>query len=57
MYLSGDTLMNYKSYPTKKSTPSRLARKGARRNVFLFNKYEAKKLKSKLRRERRALAE
>jgi len=46
--------MNYKSYPTKKEKPSRLARKGSRREIFLFNKYEAKRIKTKLRRERNA---
>lgn len=34
--------MNYKSYGTVKSTPSRMARKHMRQVVFLFNKKAAK---------------
>jgi len=47
--------LNYKEYPNKQKTPSRMSRKRARRDVFLFNKYEPKKLRSKLRRERRLI--
>ena len=43
--------MQYKSYATKKDTKSRLARKQARRGVFVFNKKAAK-----LRRKARRLA-
>jgi len=48
--------MQYKSYGNKKTAPSRMTRKRQRRDVFLFNKTESKKLRSKLRRERRELA-
>ncbi len=34
--------MDYKSYPTKKGTPSRLARKHRRREVFVANKKAAR---------------
>jgi hypothetical protein len=40
--------MNFKSYGTRKSTPSRMARKHVRREVFIFNK--------KLSKTRRKLA-
>lgn len=43
--------MNFKSYPTKKGTPSRRARKAERNNVFRNNK----SLRAKMNRERRAL--
>ena len=33
----------YKPHPTAKDTPSRMNRKRARTDVFLYNKYEAKK--------------
>jgi hypothetical protein len=49
--------MNYKAYGDKKITPSRMTRKRARRDVFIFNKKETKRLKALQRRERRALAE
>jgi hypothetical protein len=29
--------MNYKSYPTKKDTPSRKVRKGERNSTFIYN--------------------
>lgn len=35
--------MQYKSYPTAKATPNRLARKHERMTVFIFNKKMAKK--------------
>lgn len=54
MYDLGDTMIAYR---TKKDTPSRLTRKQARRSTFLENKTAIKKLKSKLRRERQAVAE
>jgi len=47
----------YKSYPNKQKTPSRMSRKRARRDVFVYNKTAAKKLRSLRRRERQALAE
>jgi hypothetical protein len=46
-----------KAYPNKKSASSRMTRKRARRDVFMYNKTEAKKLRSSLRRQRRLLAE
>ncbi len=49
--------MMYKEYADKKKTPSRMSRKRARREVYLFNKNEPKRLKAKLRRERRAQSE
>ena len=44
--------MNYEAYPDKKKTPSRLARKQARRGVFIKNKKLKKLLRKKLRAER-----
>ena len=41
--------MNFKPYPTKKTVPSRLTRKGARREVFLFNKKLSKTRKKAAR--------
>lgn len=40
--------MNYKAYGNTKSTPSRMARKRARRDVYVFNR-KAKKLMRKQR--------
>lgn len=45
--------MNYLPYATKKSTPNRKTRKGARNTVFIKNKKSKKLLKSQARRERR----
>lgn len=42
--------MNFKSYPKEKDTPARLARKQARRSIFIYNK----KLGKLLRKQRRA---
>ena len=33
----------YKAYPTSKDTTSRKSRKSSRKNIFNYNKYEAKK--------------
>jgi hypothetical protein len=44
--------MNYMAYPKEKDTPSRLARKQARRSVFITNKKLKKLLRKKLRLER-----
>lgn len=41
--------MNYLPYPTKKNTPSRKTRKGARRDIFLKNKASRKLLKKQKR--------
>lgn len=49
--------MNYKPYGNKKTAPSRMTRKRLRRDVFMFNKTEVKRLRSALRRQRRELAE
>jgi hypothetical protein len=46
---SGVKEMNYKSYLTKEKAPSRMSRKRARRDIFVFNK-KAKKLLLKQRR-------
>jgi len=45
--------MTYKSYPTRKDTPSRMTRKRARKEVFLYNRYEAKKIAKQKRKEER----
>lgn len=42
----------YQKYPNKKEKPSRLARKGSRRTIFLFNKTLTKKAKKLLRTQR-----
>lgn len=34
--------MQYKSYPNKKTTPQRMARKRSRQDVFQFNRKAAK---------------
>jgi len=47
--------MNYKSYSNKKSTPSRMARKRARRDVFNFNRKAKKLLRKQARSERAQL--
>lgn len=39
----------FKSYPTKKTTPSRMARKHSRREVFVHNKKAAKLRRKALR--------
>jgi hypothetical protein len=49
--------MHYKSYGTRKDTPSRMARKHKRREVFVANKKMAKARKKAARLERKALAE
>ncbi len=46
--------MTYKSYGTRKSTPSRMARKHARREVFVANKKMAKARRKVERLARRA---
>jgi len=51
------TLMQYKSFGNKKTVPSRMSRKRLRREVFVYNKTASKKLRSSLRRERRAQLE
>lgn len=48
--IKGDNSMQWKSYPTKKDTPSRRTRKSQRNEVFRHNY----KLRAKLNRERRA---
>jgi hypothetical protein len=45
--------MNYQSYPTKKTVPSRRNRKGTRNKTFIHNAT----LRGKLNRERRAARE
>jgi hypothetical protein len=45
--------MNYQSYPTKKSVPSRRNRKGTRNKTFIYNAT----LRGKLNREKRATKE
>jgi hypothetical protein len=47
--------MNYKAYGTAKSTPVRMARKRARRDVFLFNKKASKLRRKTIRLERKLL--
>lgn len=47
--------MNYKSYPTKKDTPSRKTRKGARYSVFIANRKMKKLLKKAARLARRVV--
>jgi len=47
--------MNYKAYPTKKTTPSRLSRKGSRRTIFTYNKKLKKLLRKQARSERAQL--
>lgn len=47
--------MFYKSYGNKQSTPSRLARKHMRKEVFLANAKMAKKARKARRLERKAL--
>jgi hypothetical protein len=49
--------MNYKSYGKKLTTPSRMARKHMRREVFVSNKKLAKTARKKRRLERIRLAE
>lgn len=49
--------MSYKSYATKSTTPSRLTRKGARREVFTFNSKISKARRKAARLARRQLAE
>jgi hypothetical protein len=44
--------MNYKAYPTSKTTPSRRARKGERNAIFQYNKTAARKA-AKARRDAR----
>ncbi|MEE9214853.1 MAG: hypothetical protein V3U54_08685 [Thermodesulfobacteriota bacterium] len=53
-------MTTYKSYPTVKDTPNRMNRKHARKDVFEYNKYQAKKEAKKLRekeKEEKAKAE
>ena len=45
--------MDYKSYPTQKTTPNRRARKGERNKTFIYNAT----LRGKLNREKRAARE
>jgi hypothetical protein len=49
--------MTYKSYGTKATTPSRMARKRMRRDVFIGNKKMAKALRKAARLERKSLAQ
>jgi hypothetical protein len=48
--------MNYKSYLDKKESPSRMTRKRARRDVFVFNFKAKRLLRKKLRVERALIA-
>jgi hypothetical protein len=45
--------MHYKSYPNKKSTPSRMTRKHTRHDVFVANKKMAKARRKAARLARR----
>lgn len=47
--------MQYKSYPTAKQTPSRMARKHERLTVFVFNKKMARKARKDRRLARRTV--
>jgi hypothetical protein len=47
--------MNYKSYGTRKSTPSRMTRKHMRRDVFVSNKKMARVQRKSLRLKRKSL--
>jgi len=47
--------MTYKSYGTRKSTPSRMVRKHLRRDVFVFNRKASKVRRKAKRLERRSL--
>jgi hypothetical protein len=49
--------MQYKSYGNQKSTPSRMARKHMRREVFIFNKKMAKVARKARRLERKSLVQ
>lgn len=46
--------MNFKSYPKKLDTKSRMARKHARREVFVFNHRASKARRKALRLERKS---
>lgn len=41
--------MNFKPYPKEKDTPSRKSRKGARLNIFKYNKALARTLRKQRR--------
>lgn len=47
--------MQYKAYGNRKSTPSRMARKHARREVFVANKKMAKAARKAARLKRKSL--
>lgn len=47
--------MNYKAYGNQKSTPSRMARKHSRQEVFLFNKKLAPTKRKAARLKRKSL--
>ena len=49
--------MQYKAYPTVKSTPQRMARKRMRRDVFVANKKMAKIARKAARLERKSVQE
>jgi hypothetical protein len=49
--------MTYKSYPTKATTPQRMARKRTRRDVFVFNRRAAKLRRKEARIARQTLVE
>ena len=42
-------MTTYKPHPTVKDTPNRMNRKHVRKDVFQYNKYQAKKEAKKLR--------
>jgi len=42
-------MTTYKPHPTQKDTPNRMNRKRARKDIFSYNKYQAKKEAKKLR--------
>jgi hypothetical protein len=44
--------VNFKSYPKQKDTPSRLARKQARRGIFWYN-YKLSTVNRKLRKQQK----
>jgi len=46
--------MNYKPYPTKATTPQRMARKRSRRDIFVANKKMAKMRRKAARMARQA---
>jgi len=46
--------MKFKSYPDRKSTPSRMARKRMRRDVFIVNKKMARVARKARRLERKS---